>query len=100
MTTDIIQDKKLKFKAQIDPSGSYYGRSPSLNRKGFELTKMETFLDGRQDIFDLLENHAANSQMSIKNRLLADQISEDHISQTPLFQSLWSRLKTQMNSFI
>lgn len=99
MTTDHIQEKQLRWKASITDASHF--KVDTRKEKRIELTKMENFLEGRYDIFDVLENHAANRQMKIKtDRLLADRLKEEDLAETPLFKTLWDKLKSQMNNIV
>lgn len=102
MTTDSIQDKQLRLKAHLANSRAH--RQNRLARQehaksGIELTRMQSFLDGGYDIFDVLENHAANTQMKIKeNRQVDPDKAETYNSS--LFKSLLSRLRAQMKDMV
>ncbi|MFP4314205.1 MAG: hypothetical protein ACLFR0_07750 [Alphaproteobacteria bacterium] len=98
MTTDIIQNKQLRMKARITDASNYRKRYDSTKHDGLELTRMQSFVDGGHDIFDVLEGHAANNQMKIKAPKAND--IEDTLKNTPLFQSLLSRLKEQMREIM
>ncbi|MCD8563326.1 MAG: hypothetical protein LRY54_04695 [Alphaproteobacteria bacterium] len=58
MTADIVKDQMTqgRIKARISEFGRQSGAS------GFELSRLQNFLEGRQDIFDVLEQHAANGE--------------------------------------
>ena len=104
MTTDTLQDKQLKWKARITDTKSI---SNKYNQKkdGIELTRMQNFLDGGYDIFDVLEDHAANTQMKIKvkntNTLDLDlTYDKEAIRNSSLFKSLLARLRAQMKDMV
>lgn len=104
MTTDMIQDKKLRMKARITDTSNYRKRYDSHTDKGLELTRMQSFLDGGHDIFDVLEDHAANGQMKIRAKKANDADlnlkMDEELRHTPLFQSLLTRLREQMREMI
>lgn len=100
MTTDFIQNKELRMKARITDTSNFRKRYDSHKDKGLELTRMQSFLDGGHDIFDILEDHAANGQMKIRAKRTKDVPSDEELRQTPLFQSLLTRLKEQMREMI
>lgn len=50
MTTDRIQNDATRFK-----NGKYVLKSGHYNKKGFQLTRHESFLDGTEDMFDILQ---------------------------------------------
>lgn len=58
MTADIIKDQmtKSRIHVQITEFGDMDGPTK------FELSRLQNFLEGRQDIFDVLEQHAANGE--------------------------------------
>lgn len=60
MTADIVKDQIARghMKARITEFG--HPQDPT----GFELSRLQNFLEGRQDIFDVLEQHAANHEKS------------------------------------
>tara|TARA_B100001146_G_C15880068_1_gene305652 strand:+ start:154 stop:465 length:312 start_codon:yes stop_codon:yes gene_type:complete len=98
MTTDSIQDKQLRLKAHLANASAH--RQNRLTQKeraksGIELTRMQSFLDGGYDIFDVLENHAANTQMKIKDNK-AIELDTEETYNSSLFKSLLSRLREQM----
>lgn len=95
MTSDTIQDNQIQLKARVTDA-SHFSRKPIENDLGIELTRLQNFLDGRHDIFDVLESHAANTQMKIRAPLKRKVLAEDDLSQSSLFRSLWLKLKTQM----
>ncbi len=99
MTSDTVHDNQLQWKARLGKAPAFTARpapqAPAEN--GLELTRMQNFLDGRQDIFDVLENHAANSQMKIRIPNKRYDSGEDDLSQSSLFRSLWTKLRSQMN---
>ena len=69
------------------------------DKTGLELTRLENFLDGRQDIFDVLEKHAANkkdlqSSMQIKRPSESVYDPEKHKYQN--LDDFWNRLKKQI----
>jgi hypothetical protein len=97
MTTDRIQNKHLERKARISDTSNYKKRFGT--KKGLELTRMQSFVDGGHDIFDILEDHSANSQMKIKANKAANSIDED-LKETPLFQSILDRLRSQMKEMV
>lgn len=100
MTTDFIQNKELRMKARITDASNFRKRYDSQDDDGLELTRMQSFLDGGHDIFDVLEDHAANGQMKIKSPQKPHDGIEEDLRQTPLFQSLLSRIKEQMREMI
>ncbi len=101
MTSDQIQDKQIRIKARIAPATTSYGKRYAGNSKdGIELTRMQRFLDGGYDIFDVLENHAANTQMKIKTNNVLDEQESKALSDTNLFKSLLTRLREQMRDMI
>lgn len=99
MTTDMIQNKQLRMKARITDASNFRKKYDSQKEEtGIELTRMQSFLDGGHDIFDVLEDHAANGQMKIKAQ--ASGNIEDELKNTPLFQSLLNKLKEQMRDIM
>ena len=96
MTTDKLQEQELRWKAMINRSPRF--DSTPKDKKGIELTRMDSFLDGGYDIFDVLESHAANTQMKIKVKNTLDNPID--LKETSLFQSLFSRLKEQMKELV
>ena len=102
MTTDSIQDKQLRLKAHLANASAHkqnrFTRKDSA-KSGIELTRMQSFLDGGYDIFDVLENHAANSQMKIKENK-AIELDKEETYNSNLFKSLLSRLREQMKDMV
>lgn len=98
MTTDRIQDKKLELRARLIEKDRYKSAQKT-SEKGFELSRIQNFVDGGHDIFDVLESHTANNQMRIKANEAANSIDND-LKDTPLFQSLLNKLKTQMRDMV
>lgn len=104
MTTDSMQDKHLRLRPRLT-SGNTSGLRRSYTKpqggNGIELTRLQNFVDGGYDIFDVLEHHAANTQMKIKAPLpkVAPETDYD-IAETNLFKSLLSRLKEQMKEMM
>jgi|GEM_PF-5568202 len=62
MTADYVQNKHTKMRARIRPANGSFGRGADESKDGLELTRMQSFLEGRQDIFDILQQHSANSE--------------------------------------
>lgn len=60
MTADIVKDRMAQshIKTKITEFNPMDLDGPT----GFELSRLQNFLEGRQDIFDVLEQHAANSE--------------------------------------
>lgn len=58
MTADIVKDRMAR--SQIKTKITEFG--PLDGPTGFELSRLQNFLEGRQDIFDVLEQHAANAE--------------------------------------
>lgn len=98
MTTDTFQDKQIRLKASL--SGSAASRRPQHGgtARGIELTRMQGFVDGGHDIFDILEQHAANTQMKI--RTPRRNAVPENIESSNLFTSLLKRLREQMRETI
>ncbi|MCD8496672.1 MAG: hypothetical protein LRZ85_00415 [Alphaproteobacteria bacterium] len=63
MTADIVKDQitQGRIKAKISEFGPKIGQDLD-GPSGFELSRLQNFLEGRQDIFDVLEQHAANHE--------------------------------------
>lgn len=102
MTTDTIQDKQLRLKAHLANSSAHrQNRLAQTERakSGIELTRMQSFLDGGYDIFDVLENHAANTQMKIKEHKTVE-LNKEETYNSGLFKSLLSRLREQMKDMV
>lgn len=102
MTTDQIQDKQIRLKMRVTPAASK-GRnsfSASSSKSGLELTRMQRFVDGGYDIFDVLEHHAANTQMKIKTRNTLEEKENAALPDSNLFKSLMHRLREQMREII
>jgi hypothetical protein len=59
MTADIVKDQITH--GQIKAKITEFGHDPD-GPTGFELSRLQNFLEGRQDIFDILEQHAANAE--------------------------------------
>ena len=98
MTTDRIQDKKLELRARLIEKDRYKTARPEKG-SGFELSRIQNFVDGGHDRFDVLESHTANNQMRVKANQAANSIDAD-LKETPLFQSLLTKLKTQMRDIV
>lgn len=94
MTTDTIQDKHIRLKAGLSASSTPRNSARSRSPKGIELTRMQSFVDGGHDIFDILEQHAANTQMKVRTPQRAAM--QEDLSQSNLFTSLLKRLREQM----
>ena len=68
------------------------------DESGIELTRLENFLDGRQDIFDVLERHAANKK-ELHSSMKIDRPSTVYAPEKHKYENLddfWSRLKKQI----
>lgn len=62
MTADYKQNRHAsKFIGLFGPEYNRAGKEPGQALSGFELTRLQNFLEGRQDIFDVLESHTANT---------------------------------------
>ncbi|MFN3699987.1 MAG: hypothetical protein ACK4VI_00530 [Alphaproteobacteria bacterium] len=101
MTTDTVQDKTIRLNTAIKAK-TYTPRLKRnhSNRDGLELTRMQNFVDGGHDIFDILEQHAANTQMKIRTPLKRNTIEETDLRNSNLFTSLLKRLREQMREMV
>lgn len=102
MTTDSIQDKQLRLKAHLANANAHKRNRLAKrdnSKKGIELTRMQSFLDGGYDIFDVLEDHAANTQMKIKESNTVE-LDKDENYNSSLFKSLLGRLREQMKDMV
>ena len=59
MTADIIKEQMAR-QSRIHVKFTEFGDADAAT--GFELSRLQNFLEGRQDIFDVLEQHAANAE--------------------------------------
>jgi hypothetical protein len=98
MTTDTLQDKQIKLRAGLSASRRSYRNITQNAPSGIELTRMQSFVDGGHDIFDILEHHAANTQMKI--RTPRRNPVPENIDQSNLFTSLLKRLREQMRDIV
>lgn len=96
MTTDTIQDKQIRLKTRLGQGQSQ--RRSYNDQKGLELTRLQNFVDGGHDIFDILEQHAANTQMKIRAPR-RNAVPED-LQSSNLFTSLLKRLREQMREMV
>lgn len=73
MSSDQIQTELYKVRSRIGPlSGRYIKKAED----GLELTRMQNFLEGRADIFDVLESRQANRNLHAKKTITAQKTSE------------------------
>lgn len=59
MTADIIKEQMAR-QSRVHVKFTEFGDAS--DPTGFELSRLQNFLEGRQDIFDVLEQHAANAE--------------------------------------
>ncbi len=94
MTTDHIQNKHIVMRSRISKFRELDGAEDA----GLELTRLENFLDGRQDIFDVLERHAANKK-KFQSSMQINKPSDIYAPAKDKHENLddfWSRLKKQI----
>lgn len=92
MTTDHIQNKHVILRSRI----AKFRTMKHDEATGLELTRLENFLDGRQDIFDVLEKHAANKK-ALHSPLQIDKPSNRYKTKPDhKFEDFWSKLKSQI----
>ena len=94
MTTDHIQNKHLLWRSRI----AKFRELDHTDENGFELTRLENFLDGRHDIFDVLEKHAANKE-ALKSSMEIHKPSRAYGPEKPKTEGLndfWEKLKKQL----
>jgi len=92
MTADSIQNKRLKMRAHIRPANAE-------DERGIELTRMQNFIEGRQDIFDLLEQHSANSGRPHNIIPRPPRSSSFETSRTGLLEQKYKKLMTLLNKY-
>lgn len=95
MTTDYIQNKHLLWRSRI----TKFRETDQNDQNGFELTRLENFLDGRYDIFDVLEKHAANKEKPATSSMAIHKPSDIYGPQKPENRRLddfWEKLKKQL----
>lgn len=99
MTTDTIQDQHIRLRTSLTSNApSRRPQRGSAPARGIELTRIQDFVDGGHDIFDILEQHAANTQMKI--RTPRRNTVPDDLEDSNLFTSLLKRLREQMREII
>lgn len=66
--------------------------------KGLELTKMDRFVDGTHDIFDVLENHAANnkSMTDFHSRIEMNFERPTYQDKPEILEKFWRKLQNQI----
>lgn len=92
MTTDTIQNKRLKMRAQIRPANAE-------NNSGIELTRMQSFLEGRQDIFDVLEQHSANAGARENIIPTPNKSAAFHTTRKGVLETKYKKLMTLLNKY-
>lgn len=92
MSIDVTQNKKMKIRAHIRPANAD-------KEQGIELTRMQNFIEGRQDIFDLLEQHSANAGASENIVARPPRKTSFETSRAGLLEQKYKKLMVLLNKY-